>query len=60
MIKEFEYKGKIYKPVYEDNEIIFVELDGWDIENEENRDEVYDYLETMKWILSDDLQWLTK
>ena len=47
MIKEFEYKGEIYKPVYEDNEIIFVELDGWDIENEKNRDEVYDYLETI-------------
>ena len=36
MIKEFEYKGEIYKPVYEDNEIIFVELDGWDIENEDS------------------------
>jgi len=47
MIKEFEYKGEIYTPVYEDNEIIFVELNGWDIENEENRDEVYDYLETI-------------
>ena len=56
MIKEFEYKGEIYTPVYEDNEIIFVELDGWDIENEENRDEVYDYLET---ILNEDrLTWL--
>ena len=56
MIKEFEYKGEIYTPVYEDNEIIFVELDGWDIENEENRDEVYNYLET---ILNEDrLTWL--